>query len=677
MALGDILDRQRGHLFPWSPVFYGIGIAGYFALRFEPTRSHWTLIALAIAGGLMAGWRAGDRLRPVLTALVLVLAGGCVAGARAHLVAETKLAYRYYGPVEGRIIAIDRSVSDAVRLTLDRVVLKNVPPARTPARVRVSLHGEQGFFTPEPGLTIILTGHLSPPGGAVEPGGFDFRRHAWFQRLGAVGYTRTPVLAYQPAGENAPGLAVYRVRMRISEAVRGALPGRAGAFAAAITTGDRSAIDQPTLAALRASNLAHLLAISGLHMGLLTGFIFGALRLVLAALPYVALYWPTKKIAAVCALIAGAVYLALSGGNVATERAFIMVSVMFGAVLADRRAITLRAVAVAALLVLTLRPEALYGPGFQMSFSATTALVAVYGAFNARKVPSSPKPYLLRMLGGVALSSLVAGLATAPIAAAHFNQVPHYGLIANMVSVPLMGAVIIPLAVLAAMLAPLGLAWVALSLMDWPILWILGVAEMVSGWPGSVSPVIAPGASVLPLMTLGAAWLVLWQGRARAGGVPVMVLALVLWSQADRPALLVSQSGGLLGVMTDAGRALSKPKGDGFAAGIWLENDGDPVAQADAATRSVFEEQGRLRSIRLSGHPVLHATGKAAAQDAVARCRTADLVVVNVRVETPEGCLVYDAKRLTEEGALAIEPVADGLSVVSARDRTGIRPWTQ
>lgn len=155
------------------------------------------------------------------------------------------------------------------------------------------------------------------------------------------------------------------------------IPGETGGFAAAITAGDRSGVGEQTLTALRQSNLAHLLAISGLHMGLLTGFVFAAVRVLFCLVPPVALRWPVKKLAALAALAAGAGYLMLSGGNVATERAFVMVAVMLGAVLLNRRAITLRAVAVAALIVLLRRPESLLSPGFQMSFAATAALVAV------------------------------------------------------------------------------------------------------------------------------------------------------------------------------------------------------------------------------------------------------------------------------------------------------------
>lgn len=670
------IARQQGHLFPWAPVFYACGIGAYFALRFEPTRAHWGWVGICVAAllGLLLRARGGFRLGAV--ALLLVLLGFAVAGAKAHRVAEERLTFRFYGAIEGRVVRVDRSASDALRLTLDRVRLEGVVRARTPARVRVALHGRQGFIEPEPGVTVILTGHLSPPGGAVEPGGYDFRRQAWFQRLGAVGYTRTPVLALAPQDGKAWELWVYRLRMRLSAAVQNALPGPVGAFASAITTGDRSGIAEADYDALRASNLAHLLAISGLHIGLLTGFVFAVLRLGLALSPMTRRV-SSKKVAAVGALLAGAGYLLLSGGNVATERAFIMVSVMFGAILADRRAVTLRAVAVAALIVLTLKPEALYGPGFQMSFAATTALVAVYGAFRARGLSPVRWPRWSRLVGGVALSSLVAGLATAPIGAAHFNQVPHYGLIANVASVPLMGLVIIPAAVLAAVLAPLGLAELGLALMAPAIRWILWVAETVASWDGALSFVPAPDPVVLPLLALAMLWVALWQGPVRAAGLPVAALALLLWGQSDRPPLLVSQSGGLLGVLTEEGRALSKAKGDGFAAESWLENDGDPASQSVAHARPAFHVTGRQRELTLGSAVIRHATGKVAAAEALTGCDKLALLIVNVALDAPEGCTLYDIRRLRDTGALAITPGADGLTIVSAKDKTGRRLWTR
>ena len=264
------------------------------------------------------------------------------------------------------------------------------------------------------------------------------------------------------------------------------MPGAAGGFAAAILTGDRSGVDVAHLEDLRNSNLAHLLAISGLHMGLLTGFVFAALRFVMALWPGFALRVPTRKLAALGALAAGAFYLALSGGNVATQRAYVMVAVMFVAVLLDRRAISLRSVAIAAVVVLVLRPEALVQAGFQMSFAATVALVAIFRALNDDGTWRERVPRWAMPIASVALCSVVAGVATAPIAAASFNRLVEYGLLANLAAVPLMGLVIMPAGVVAAVLAPFGLEGLALGVMAPAIEWILMVARFVANLDGAV-----------------------------------------------------------------------------------------------------------------------------------------------------------------------------------------------
>lgn len=658
-----VLLGQRGHLFPWSPVALALGVGAYFAMRSEPGWTSFAVVAAAGTGGGLAAWRRPGGLAALGWALALAAAGFCLAGLRANGVAAPVLGWRYYGPIEGRVVALDRSASDALRVTLDRVTLEDVPPWRTPGRVRVSLHGPPGEKVP-PGARIRTTGMLAPPQGPAEPGGFDFRRHAWFRGLGAVGYTRKPVeIAAPPDG----GTPVLAARMAASARIRSVLPDPTGGVAAAVTTGDRSGVAKKTLRDLRGSNLAHLLAISGLHMGLLAGFVFGALRLLLCLVPPVSLRLPVRKLAAAGALVAAAGYLVLSGGNVATERAFVMTAVMLGAVMVDRRAISLRAVATAALIVLVTRPESLFGPGFQMSFAATTALVAVFGAL--RGSGGMPGPAWARPVLAVVLSSLVAGLATAPFGAAHFNTLSHYGLVANLLSVPVMGLVVIPAAVLALALAPFGLEAIGLRIMGVGLDWILAVAARVSSAEGAVGHVISPGPVVLPLLALGALWVILWQGRARLAGAAAVIAALALWTRADRPEVLVADNGGLVGAMTAEGRALSKPRGSGFVAAIWLENDGDGAGQAAAAGRWPGAA-GRVRRIRVGEREIIHLIGKRAVAG-FGTCRDGQIVITSVPSRIDGPCLQFDPKRLRRTGSLSIG--ADG--IVTAAERAGQRIW--
>ncbi len=670
----DLLLRQRGHLSAWVPVCLAIGVGIYFSLSIEPGGGAYASLAALVVGlGAAALW-LGERMRPLFLAALLIIIGVLAAGLRANMVAEPVLGFRYYGAIEGRVIKVDRSQSDKVRLTLDRVVLERTPDWRTPAKVRVTLHSKESYITPEPGMLIITTGHLSGPQGPVEPGGFDFQRMAWFQSLGAVGYTRVPVLTLAPAKQGQAGLMVERIRRAISQGVQERMSGDAGAFAAAIMTGDRSGMRREVLGQLRASNLAHLLAISGLHMGLLTGFVFGAMRFVLSLVPMVNLRWPIKKIAALVALVSASGYLALSGGNVATERAFIMVAVMLVAILFERRALTLRAVALAAVIVLLRRPEALTGPGFQMSFAATTALVAVFGAL--RYWDDSNVPAFLRPVLAVLISSFVAGAATAPVAAAHFNQIAHYGLLANMLTVPLMGILVMPAAVMAAVLYPLGLAWIGLAFMRWGILWILGVAEWVAGLDGALSHVVTPMGAVLPMFALGMLFLILWQGRLRYAGIGVALIGFVLWANTERPAVLISPSGGLVGVMGAEGRAMSKARGDGFASRNWLENDGDgPLAQAKAFGRVGFSGEKGMRRFEVDGQAFVNLTGKGAVTRLASECQVGVWVVTTAQSNGEGPCRMIDAVSLEKTGALAIYAQDDGLRLIGAKEQAGARLW--
>ena len=635
---------QRGHLFPWVSVLLACGIGGYFRWPGEPGLPVYVAMAGLVLLGLGAAWRLPEAAAPVGVALAVVAAGFMVAGLQAQRVAAPVLGFRYYGPVQGRIVVIDRSPRDVLRVTLADVVLHRVDPARTPARVRIALHGDAAQLQPQPGPVVLVTAHLAPPAAASEPGGFDFRRHAWFLRLGAVGYARTPVMIWQEAAGG--GWAALCLRM--SARIQAALPGETGGFAAALTTGDRSAMAQDSVAAMRATNLAHIISISGLHMTIVAGFVFVATRLGLSLIPVLALRWPVRRIAALAAIAAAAFFLALSGGGVATERAFLMTVVVLTALVFDRRAFSLRAVALAGLIVLLARPDALSGASFQLSFAATIALVGVF----TRIVDSGwrwPGPAWVQGVGMVALSSLVAGLATAPFAAATFNVIAHYGLLANLLTVPLYGVLVMPAAVIAVLLMPLGLEQLPLWAMGLGLDWTLAVAHEIASWPGARSAVPAPPAAVAPLVALGGLWILLWQGGLRAAGVLPVIFALAIWGTADRPAVLIAADGGLVGVMTPAGRALSRAKGAGFAAATWLQNDGDLAAQAVAAGR-----WSGVAPVMVGGLRLRHETGRA--RVAALTCAPDEWLIVNAPPPPGLPCRVTGPADLARTGAMAIMP---------------------
>lgn len=692
----------RAGLMPWVPVWMAVGIGAWLGWPAQPGFSAYLALWLAVAalagalglvirqGGRRIGWQAVEGLRLSVLAALMIAIGFSLTGLRSERVAAPILGFRYYGPVEGRLVAVDRSGRDRLRVTLDQVALGDMDPARVPARVRLSLMQPEGadWPIPPPGARVMLTGHLGPPPGPAEPGGFDFRRFAWFEGLGGIGYTRTQPLTVVPAPEGG-AQAVVRLRLHLSQAIQAAIPGQAGAVASAVTTGDRSGISSATDAVMRDSNLYHIVSISGLHMSMLAGFLYAVLRMAVVAVQAAGLVLraPAHKLAAMGALAGAAGYLALSGGGAATERAFVMVAVMLGAILVDRRAISLRTVALAAVVLLAYAPEALANAGFQMSFAATVALIL---ANELTRGWGAGLPGWLKWVLMLALTSLVAGAATGPIAAAQFNRISHYGLLANMAVVPVIGVLVMPGAVVAAVLAPLGLAGPALWVMGLGVEWMLLVARWVSELSGAVSAAPKPPGIVLPLMGFGGVLLALtpWErlaggtGRARLWLVPrrgwlgllFLAAALVVWLAVPRPALLIAPEGEAVGLMTAAGRVPSKPAGGAFVVERWMVADGDMADQQAASARPAWTGPRNAREAALPwGGRLVHLTGKGAETRALSACRPGVMLVLDRAA--PEGlgdCRVIDLPSLRATGALGF----DGLGrVVTTDARDGDRPW--
>lgn len=668
-AIEAFVEAQRDAAFLWAPVLLGIGIGIYFALPFEPVLPAMMIAPFWVLAYVLSRKLLLSSLRLSVIGLLLIAAGLILASARAHRVGAPVLTGQVIAPVEGRIVHIDRSATNRLRITLDDPVIYGQPPGAVPARVRISLRDTAPPFPV--GTRVLVHASLSPPSPPVEPGAFDFRRFAWFARLGGIGYALGPVMRSDRRTDAQP-LHIAPLRMALADGIRARVEGPAGAFAAAIFTGDRSGIDPAITATLRASNLSHLLAISGLHMGLLTGFVFWSLRWIMSVIPAMARISGTKKIAAMAAICAGVAYMILSGASVATQRAAIMATVLFVAILVDRPAVTLRAVAVAALIVLFLQPESLTQVGFQMSFAATIALVAGFRVLRRLdwwRVPASGWHGAVRWVAALAVSSALAGAATAPFSAFHFNAVAQYGLLANLAALPLMGFVVMPAGVLAALLAPIGLETPALMVAGWGIDGILAISAWVGALPEAVLPVSAGGPWVLPALALGALTVLLVRGRVRWLGLPIMLGGFVLWGMTERPAVLIDGSGRVLGVMTGQGRALSRARGAGFAAATWLRRDGDPANQRTAS--------GRLGAG--DGPVVLAGNGARLwlvnAQTPPGECRAQDLVLGAGAARWRGPCQRLDAVTLQRSGGIAVHPQKDGYRLLRSVPAREARLW--
>ncbi len=361
-AIARRLDAEQERWFLWLPVLFGCGIALYFALPSEPP----TLVALMPALAALALHLAGPRtgLGGLLTAALLAATlGVATAKLRTEWVRAPVLQSQTRPiVVHGWVELIEPRAGKGQRLTIRVSALEKHEAHALPARVRIVIRAETKGL--EPGDAVRIRATLNAPPGPSLPGDYDFARSAWFSGLGAVGYVEGAAEIDDKARPPPLGLrvaaAIARVRQAIGARILAALPGETGAIANALITGERGGITEATNQAFRDSGLFHILSISGLHMVIMAGAVFLSIRLGLAAIPAIALNYPIKKWAAAGAMLGALGYLMISGAAFATVRSWIMISIMFLAVLLDRPAIALRNVALAALAILVLWPESLF-----------------------------------------------------------------------------------------------------------------------------------------------------------------------------------------------------------------------------------------------------------------------------------------------------------------------------
>lgn len=676
-AVATAFAREHARAFLAVPVLLGAGIGGYLSVPFEPP--FWA-IAFLFLFVLFCMWVFKETgLRTLSVAFGLAATGLCLITLRVEMVGAPILPAQV-GPAEltGTVLQVERR-PDATRLLVRPDAFGRLRSDHLPERIKLSVRAVDGPVVP--GSRVRMLASAQPPSSPAEPGAFDFQRHAFFQGIGGYGFAMgtVEVLATPDAGNR-----FNRFRDSLSARIATTVGSPHGGIAAALVTGDRSRVTEQQWQALRDSGLAHLLAISGLHMGLVTGFLFFGVRAGLALFPSIALQRPIKKWAAVAALAGGLGYLVLTGGSVTTVRAFVMVAIVMLAVLTDRRAISLRTVAIAAILILIVTPEAIVEPGFQMSFAAVTALVAAYEAYGERwragMGQAGPIRRVFRYLAGVAITTLIAGAATGPFAIYHFGRFADYGVAANLLAVPAVAFWVMPSATIGALLLPFGLEQPFFWLMGQGIGFVLAVGGEVAALPGAVRLVPAMPVWGLLAVSVGGLWLCIATRNWRYWGLAGIVLGLLSPYIAERPLIRVDADGRLLAVRTaDGGTMLSSLRREKFTAEQWLARDA--VAQPAHWPVTGASQDGRLRCdtngciLREDGWMIaLPKTQAAISED----CRRADVVISlePVQGRCPSARVVIDRFDVWRDGAHAIwlDPVS-GPRVRSTGKERGARIW--
>jgi len=670
LALEAAIAAERGRFAPWLAVALGLGVLVYFALPAEPSAA----LAWTAPAGVLAAWLG--RSRPALGwALGLLAAawlGLAVAAIQAWRQPPMPELPRGATILAGEIAAVE-PLPDGRRITIAAPRLDGEPPL--PRALRVRLRGDDPTVL-QPGDTITLRALVRPPAAPAYPGAWDFQRNAWFSGLGGSGFAlgRAEVT---PGEAGPPPLAALRARLEAR--VNAAIPGAAGAIAAALLTGTQSAIPAPALAAMRDSGLAHLLSVSGLHIAIVMGLAFLVLRQGFALIPWVALRLPGKPAAALGGLVVGALYMLLTGAQVPMQRSFAMAALATLALIAGRRAISLRSWALAFAAVLLLNPVALLGPSFQMSFAAVLALIAGWEWLRPRLPVAREGEWRRKLIlagFGLVATSVLAGLATTPYGLHHFGRIQLYGVAANAIAVPITSVLVMPAGMLAVALMPFGLEHLALVPMGWGVEAILFVARQVAAWPGAA--LVAPPlpAAGLALASLGLLWLCLWHSRLRLLGLP-MILAGMASGALDRPPdLLVSADARLIAFHAGDGLAWQRLAGASrLDRDAWLRRYGLTEAavlpKSGALAAGAIECAPGACTLRAGEHSAVLLRGAPPAE----ACAAAALVVSAEPVRGRCAAAVIDRFAVWRNGAHAAWLERDGVRVLSDRAARGARPW--
>ena len=676
----DCAAAERNRWSLWLPVALAIGAGTYFLLPFEPDlRWAWVFAGAALALGVLAAMVEKPALRILLALTAALALGFGTARWRTEVAAAPILTHRV-GPVH-----LDARVGQSEpRGNGSRIVIEPVPTARFPAgqmprRVRLTVRAHSDV--PAPGSWVHVLAILMPPPAPSMPGDYDFGRWAYYQQIGAVGYLYgrpKPIPPLRPATwrERARG-ALERLRTAATEHIRAVVPGHDGVISAALITGERADIDPDDQTAFRDSGLMHVLSISGLHLALAGGVFFWTIRALFALFPSIVLRHPIKKWAALGALIGSTFYLLISGCEAPAVRSWVMLAIMFAAILVDRPALSMRSVMLAAVFVILITPENVLDPGCQMSFAAVIGLIAFAEWQQGRARDEVQKTLLRRAwryVVGVSITSTIAGLATAPIAIFHFDRASPFGIIANLLALPVVGVVIMPAAVAAMVLMPFGLdAWPLIA-MGKGTAAMLAIARWVAGLPGAGTVVPVWPAWSVALVMGGGLWIALWRRGWRWLGLLPIGAGLILVPVATPPDILVAQDSRTVALRLSDGRlAFTAKPTDKYAAANWLRRTGDERLPNDAIGGPGLKCDALGCIAQINGKVIaVDMRAEALAED----CAKASVVIATMPAhpfcQGPQ--VVIDRRDGLRDGAHAIW--LDPLSVANAEDARGTRPWT-
>jgi competence protein ComEC len=696
LAFEEFLAAQRENLLVWISIWLGIGSAIYFGLNNQPS---FMTTASAISGCVFlfaTMMRLYQKKQDSKYPLFLLMISGCllslaVGFTAAHIktdIVHTPMVERETRPVmiEGIINhREDQEGKKGTLLFLSDLKIENWEVDKTPEKIRITVKQKTDVRAGDKIKFLAKLTPLSPP---VAPNAYDFARHYYFESIGALGYALSQPQITERGNSGLSNLE--NIRTSISNHIKSVIPEREAGIVSALMTGERAAIADEDWDALRASGLAHIISISGMHVVMMAVPVFFLVRLLLAMIPYVALRWPIKKIAAGMALLVCCLYVGLVVPTVPTTRALLMTGIGLIAIMLDRSPFSLRLVAFSAILVLIVAPESMWSVSFQMSFAAVTALVAMAEMMRpmVTRLYSDASWFKrgLLFLGGTLLTSTIASLSTAPFSLYHFQQVASYSVLANTLAVPISGLLIMPMVIVSFALMPFGLADWSLKIMGVGVDWLLDIARWTQDLNGSVITTPALPDMFLVMMSSAGLIVILFHGRAKLCAIIPLCVAIISVSGYAQPNILIEDEAKIIAIKDNDKIYISSLRREKFTAETWLKRwnslDAEMIAFPRQGSINFIEKNGKIICdpavcrIELNGKKISFGNR---AYELKQECAWADLIVSEARLprnfcgdKMVKILSYYDFKR---SGSISIN-LENDLDIKTVSEQRGLRPWS-
>ena len=659
ISIKDLFYEELENFELWIPVALAIGVLTNFSYG----NSHLFIISFCISClSIIFLCRKHDYSKAIII-LVLAIATG-------YFSAVYRIETLKYPMLKNSLskISIKGTVEELGRTSNgNRILLRDLKIANQLnlelKNIRISTKFDTDHLRVGDKIDVFV--NLMPPPKPTIFGGFNYAEYAYFKQIGAIGYTVGRIKKTGSIDDSNFTLKVNSIRDTIANRIRTNMSKRSASISEGMLIGNIGAIDKSDYEAIRIAGLAHIISISGMHIVVVVGLIFFTVKFLLSRVSFIVINYNLKKIAAVFALFASFGYLLISGSPVSAQRAFVMSAIVLLGVIIDRRTNALRAIAIAATVIIIATPETLKSAGLQMSMAASIALIVTFEKFSKLEKglnqQSSVFKKIIRYIISITFSTLVAGLATAPFVIFHFNQFSTYSILANIAAIPLSDFFIMPVGIISILLMPFGLEHLTLAILEPGIVFLIEYSKFIALLPNANFYIPSFSDNGLALIAFGGIISALCKTQLKFFGIIMIIIGGSTCFFQPKTDVIIDGSGKVFGVVEGDAIYLSNRNKSRFAVRSWMDKLGIKERKLLKDIRDVNCNKEKCFIKKHGKEIVIFSEGEA-------ECLAVDVVVnlTNDKVLNCDGAQIIDKDLLNNNGTHSLTITEDAINIRTA-----------